>query len=87
MKNYAVITAGDRRIKEVVITIENQLKKGRYGSLENKRYSDCFVYILKGETHYTFSDYEFTVSEGQILYLSKNAGYEMNVLSDEYLFV
>ena len=41
MKNYAVITTGDRRIKEVVITIENQLKKGRYGSLENKRYSDC----------------------------------------------
>lgn len=87
MENYSAITAGDRRIKEVVISIENALKKGRYGSLKNRRYSDCFAYILKGETRYTFPDYEFTISEGQILYLSRNAGYEMDVLSDEYKFI
>lgn len=36
MKNYAVITAGDRRIKEVVITIENQLKKADTEVLKTK---------------------------------------------------
>ena len=84
MKNYPEITGGDRIIKEVVFALENSMNKGRCGRLENRRYSDSFVFVLSGETHYAFSDYELTATAGQILYLSKNAGYEMEILSDAY---
>ena len=51
------------------------------------RRSDAFVYILSGSCRYQFSDgYDFTVSAGDILYLAKDAVYEMNVI-ERYDFI
>ena len=51
------------------------------------RRSDAFVYILSGSCRYQFSDgYDFTVSTGDILYLAKDAVYEMNVI-ERYDFI
>ena len=45
------------------------------------RRCDALVYILAGNCRYRFSDsYTFTVSPGDVLYLSKDSTYEMNVL-------
>ncbi len=51
------------------------------------RRSDAFVYILGGSCKYLFYDsYTFTVSTGDILYLAKDAVYQMNVL-ERYDFI
>ena len=87
MEDLKDITSGDERIKEVVFALENRLSKGRCGSLKNRRYSDAFVYVQRGETRYGFGSYAFTASAGQIIYLAKNAGYEMRTVSDDYEFI
>ncbi len=59
----------------------------RHIPLCRPRRSDAFVYILSGSCRYLFSDgYSFTVSAGDILYLAKDAVYEMNVL-ERYDFI
>ena len=51
------------------------------------RRSDAFVYILGGSCKYLFSDnHNFTVSDGDVLYLAKDAVYEMDVL-ERYDFI
>ena len=52
------------------------------------RHSDAFVYILSGSCTYKIeNEYEFTVFEGDILYLADNAFYTMDVTTDEYRFI
>lgn len=51
------------------------------------RRSDAFVYILGGSCKYLFSDnYTFTVRAGDVLYLAKDAVYQMDVL-ERYDFI
>ena len=67
------------------------IKSGQYNSpkFEIKgRHSDAFVYILSGSCTYKIGDeYEFTVFEGDILYLANNAFYNMDVQTEEYTFI
>lgn len=51
------------------------------------RRCDAFVYILCGSCKYLFSDnYSFTVNTGDVLYLAKDAVYQMDVL-ERYDFI
>ena len=58
------------------------------GVPEPGRRCDGFVYILEGICHYTFSYGDhFTVKQGDILYLSKDAVYTMDVDCHRYAFI
>lgn len=67
------------------------IKSGHYNRprfATNGRHSDAFVYILAGSCTYRIEDeYEFTVFEGDILYLANNAFYTMAIQSEEYRFI
>lgn len=61
---------------------------GLYDNTRTGRYSDCFVYVLKGTITYMFSDYQFTVHEGDLAYLPKDGRYMMRVSEeDAFIFV
>lgn len=52
------------------------------------RQNDGFIFIIQGKCTYTFTDDRtFTAKEGDILYLSKNSKYQMDVKCDKYEFV
>lgn len=81
------ISSGDFRIKDVIFVLENFIVKGHCGGFGKTRKSDCFVYVLSGSCRYTFRDRTFTVTEGQVFYLSRNSDYEMQILTDIYKFI
>lgn len=61
---------------------------GMHNNAITGRYSDCFVYILKGSISYVFEDYQFTVQEGQLAYLPQGGKYKMLVSEeDAFIFV
>ncbi len=52
------------------------------------RYSDAFVYIIHGTCTYTFEDgMRFTVEKDQLLYLARDARYDMLISSDRFSFL
>ncbi len=52
------------------------------------RYSDAFVYILSGSCTYRISNtYDFTVKQGDILYLAHNADYTMYINDADYHYI
>lgn len=59
---------------------------GLYDNTGMGRYSDCFVYVLKGTITYMFDNYQFMVREGDIAYLPKDGRYMMQV-SEEDAFI
>ncbi len=52
------------------------------------RYSDAFVYITHGTCQYTFEDGTgFAVRKDQLLYLARDARYDMQISSDRFSFL
>lgn len=59
----------------------------RFIPYQGKRNSDAYVFILDGSCRYKFDDgVEFEAKKDGILYLAKNAEYEMDINCDRYDF-
>lgn len=85
---YESIKSNFRKIEAVYGVLENCIVPMRVSNLGlAPRYSDCFVFILRGRARYVFSDYSFVVSSGEILYLPKNSNYVIEKLTEEYRFI
>ena len=63
------------------------VKRGVYDKTATPRAYDALIYVLRGHTRYTFSDYTIDAKADDILYLSKGSIYSMEVLSDHYDFL
>ena len=58
----------------------------RFIPYQGKRNSDAYVFILDGSCRYKFDDgVEFEAKKDGILYLAKNAEYEMDINCDRFL--
>lgn len=54
----------------------------------NGRHSDAFVYILQGSCRYVFeTGRDFTVKQGDILYLANRSVYTMHIRTVDYVYV
>ncbi|MEE1277500.1 MAG: helix-turn-helix domain-containing protein [Acutalibacteraceae bacterium] len=51
------------------------------------RHSDCFVYVLSGEAEYIFKNRTYLASSGDIIYLSADSVYSINVTDENYAFI
>lgn len=51
------------------------------------RKSDCFVYVTSGNAEYIFNDKKQKAETGNVIYLSKNSNYSINVCDDNYFFI
>lgn len=67
--------------------VSGVVKRGVYDKTHAPRAYDALIYILHGNTRYTFSDYTINAKAGDILYLSKGSIYSMEVLSEHYDFL
>lgn len=75
-------------IKEFICVIRSGSSNPSRKLYHKNRYSDAFVYILSGSCRYTFEDgIDFTVNQGDILYLAQNADYAMHILTSEFYFI
>lgn len=70
-------------IREIVKVSDSFMSRGFVTKREG-RYSDCLVYVIKGKTKYSFGDYSFSVSDGDIFYLPKDSIYTMDITTDHY---
>lgn len=73
-------------IIRILSVIENSMDPGKYDNTRFRRHSDCFVYVTGGECMYSDPDGTYTVKKGDVMYLSKNSSYKMNV-SRKYSFI
>lgn len=75
-------------IKNLISVFKSEIKKDAKLRNVEGRFSDAFIYIISGTCTYKFDDEsEFTVNEGDILYLANGSKYKMNVLSEKYKYV
>ena len=85
---YESVKSNFRKIEDVRGVLENCIVPMRVSNLGcAPRYSDCFVFVLRGRARYVFSDYSFVVASGGILYLPKNSNYVIEKLTEEYRFI
>ncbi|MBQ4556012.1 MAG: AraC family transcriptional regulator [Clostridia bacterium] len=87
MMNRVQLSTAKPIICEFHRAIGGNVKRGIYDKTLKGRYSDAFVYILKGTTLYDFGDYTVTAKEGDLLFIGKGSIYSMNVQSDKYEFL
>lgn len=88
MIDRANIFNNEYSITKIHKVLRSAHKPGTYDNSRCGRYSDCFVYVLKGAISYTYDDCTFTANEGDIAYLPKNGKYIMQVYGDdEFIFV
>ena len=75
-------------IKKIISVLKSELTNKMKLRPVDGRFSDAFIYIISGSCTYKFFDErEFTVNEGDVLYLAKDAKYYMNILSDNFRFI
>ncbi len=79
------ITETFLKIEKITKVIKGTIYPGKTTCL--KRHSDCFVYILTGTATYTFNQKQVTVNPGDILYLSHNSQYSINVPEPNYTYI
>jgi len=79
------ITEKEWNIKEILNVRRGRTRPQRV-ECEN-RYSDCFVYVLSGQAQYLFDNTLFTAKAGDIIYLSHNSNYSINVTDENYTFI
>ena len=79
------VTSGKYIITNVKNTVRSKMKKFFRHHGVHMRPCDAFAIILRGECKYSFFDgREFTVRQGDILYLAKGDSYFMFVTSEIY---
>lgn len=78
------ITKNNLPVREYIDTARgNQLR--RFIPFQKPRFSDAFVFILNGSCKYTFDDgLEFEAKKDGVLYLAKDAVYQMDINCDRY---
>lgn len=82
------ITKNNLYINKIINVIKSSNKKHHKLLHIKCRHSDAFVYILSGSCTYKFVDGdEFTVNEGDILYLAHHADYTMYIHTTNYRFI
>ncbi len=69
-------------VTDIRTVTRNNMKKGHYPLRQKGRYSDCLVYAVSGEAHYTFDSYEFDVKDGGLIYLAYDSFYTIDVKSE-----
>ncbi|MEE0946920.1 MAG: AraC family transcriptional regulator [Acutalibacteraceae bacterium] len=80
-----IITEEKLYIKEIVSVVRSTLQFSRKCPYPNGRHSDSFVYITEGSCNYSFEGgYSFKVNKGDIIFLSHNSVYTMEILTNRY---
>lgn len=74
-------------IQRIIAVIKNSMLQTHRKIRVNGRKSDAFVYVLSGSCAYTTEKGSFTVRENQVLYLSNQAVYTMELQTDNYEFI
>ena len=79
------ITDGKLYIKEFLSAARSKIRFFQRANAVNNRFSDCLVFVIKGECKYTFDDAtHFTVKEGDILYLAYGSSYKMQTPDSDF---
>lgn len=82
------ITLTDVCLKNLIGVIKSNINNHPKPIYVSARHSDAFIYILSGGCTYTFEDnYEFTVDQGDILYLAHKSDYKMQIHTTKYEFI
>lgn len=82
------IAATRLSIKKIINVVKSEINGPSKTLHVSGRYSDAFVYILTGSCFYRFDDgRDFTVHQGDILYLAHEAVYDMRVQTERYRFI
>ena len=72
-------------IKNIHLVMYSVNKKKKITNNLKGRYSDCFAYVLSGETNYTFTDGTcFFAKTDDVLYIAKGSKYVMDIVSESY---
>lgn len=70
------------KITDIKKVFEGEFKPGVLPAKTVGRYCDCFVYYIYGKARYSFNDYSFVATSQNIIYLSKNSIYTIDVLEE-----
>ena len=82
------ISKNELYIKRIRDVIKSEIKEGTKIVKSDGRSCDAFVYILSGKCTYEFvNGNKFTVCPGDILYLSNQSLYNMNIHNEKYQFI
>lgn len=73
------ITDCDYAIGTLLCVIEGVIQPGSSDHTAVGRHSQCFVYVLSGNTDYVFGEKTLSVQPGDVLYLAKGALYQMKI--------
>lgn len=75
-------------IQKLIAVVKNSMQRTSRRLFVNGRFSDAFVYILSGSCAYRFENgRQFTAQSGDVLYLAKQAVYEMKLQTETYSFI
>lgn len=78
------ITKNNLPVREYINTARGNQQR-RFIPFQKPRFSDAFVFILNGSCKYTFDDgTEFEAKKDGVLYLAKDAVYQMDINCDRY---
>jgi len=78
------ITDSQLYVEKIISVTKNRSTPGHVNC--KSRHSDCFVYILSGEADYTFGNKIVKAAQGNILYLSRNSKYQIDVSHQNYSY-
>ncbi len=78
------ITSSQLYIEKILSVTKNSSRIGY--THQKKRHSDCFVYILTGEADYLFGSKRMKAEPGNILYLSRNSEYKIEITHPDYSY-
>ena len=79
------ITDTELSVHKIVDVRNGHLTKGRRQCLSRR--SDSFVIILSGTSEYSFDGRIYTANSGDVIFLSYQSKYLMNVCSEDYSFI
>lgn len=82
------ITVSPLYFRKLINVIHSRIHDRFRPSYTNGRRSDAFVYILEGSCRYTFDNgWDFTVQQGDILYLASKSVYTMRIQALDYEYI
>ena len=78
------ITSKQLFIEKIISVTKNRSRIGH--THQRKRHSDCLVYILTGAADYFFGSKKMKAEPGNILYLSRNSEYRIEITHPNYSY-
>ncbi len=76
-----------RKITSIVNVYAGAFTISHLGDFSKPRPYDGLIFIVCGSAKYTFSNMQFTVHSGNVLYLGKGARYVIDRLTEEYRYI